>query len=206
MSQSTKEKILNVAGEIFAKKGFDGTSIREIAQTAEVNLAGINYHYENKLGLYIAVFERNYQKLETDIHEIAKTYHKNSEELVEKIFDLFYDQHDALLNNFKMILNATMEIPDSKMEDSNIVGPPGGEAILKVINNEVGEDVEIELRLWAARTLFTHIIHYSLMIKTSLAQKCQNRVDFTPEYVKLSLIHLCRSLIKHIKENPTFSR
>jgi AcrR family transcriptional regulator len=36
-----REHILNVAEELFAEKGFDGTSVRDIAQRAGVNLAMI---------------------------------------------------------------------------------------------------------------------------------------------------------------------
>ena len=38
----TKSKILNVAQDLFAEKGFDGASIRDIAQRADVNIAAVN--------------------------------------------------------------------------------------------------------------------------------------------------------------------
>ena len=45
---NTKMKILKAADLLFAVKGFAGVSIREIAQEADVNLAAINYHFQNK--------------------------------------------------------------------------------------------------------------------------------------------------------------
>ena len=35
----TKQKILEAARALFAAQGFDGTSVRDIANTAEVNVA-----------------------------------------------------------------------------------------------------------------------------------------------------------------------
>ena len=42
---STKTKILDAAEILFADKGFNGTSLREITSQAEVNLAAVNYHF-----------------------------------------------------------------------------------------------------------------------------------------------------------------
>ncbi len=52
----TKARILGVAERLFADNGFDGVSMREIAQEAEVPLASVAYHFTSKLGLYKAVF------------------------------------------------------------------------------------------------------------------------------------------------------
>ncbi|MEM5788918.1 MAG: TetR family transcriptional regulator, partial [Syntrophobacteraceae bacterium] len=57
--QSTKERIMKVAQRLFADRGLDGTSMRDITDTAGVNLASVNYHFGSKDGLISAVFERH---------------------------------------------------------------------------------------------------------------------------------------------------
>ncbi len=52
MSDSAKAKIIEVANKLFAEKGYEATSIREIASRAEVNLASINYYFGSKQGLF----------------------------------------------------------------------------------------------------------------------------------------------------------
>ena len=54
---SAKERILDVAGEIFGEKGFKNATIRVIARAARVNIAAINYHFRDKESLYGAVLE-----------------------------------------------------------------------------------------------------------------------------------------------------
>ncbi|WP_270087761.1 TetR family transcriptional regulator [Sphingobacterium sp. SYP-B4668] len=44
-------EILNVAENLFSIKGFDGTSVRDIASEANVNVAMINYYFGSKEGL-----------------------------------------------------------------------------------------------------------------------------------------------------------
>ena len=60
---STKARILDAAQEVFAAKGFEGASTREIAARAEVNISSLHYHWESKETLYVAVFEHIYQQL-----------------------------------------------------------------------------------------------------------------------------------------------
>jgi AcrR family transcriptional regulator len=60
---STKLRILAAAQEVFAEKGFDGASTREIAAKAGVNISSLHYHWDSKETLYRAIFERIYQQL-----------------------------------------------------------------------------------------------------------------------------------------------
>lgn len=50
-----RERLLSVAGELFAKHGRDGLSVRQITAAASVNLAAVNYHFGSKDGLFYEV-------------------------------------------------------------------------------------------------------------------------------------------------------
>jgi AcrR family transcriptional regulator len=50
---TTRERIADAAGEIFADKGFDATTVREICQKAGANIAAVNYYFGDKQRLYI---------------------------------------------------------------------------------------------------------------------------------------------------------
>jgi AcrR family transcriptional regulator len=74
-SIQTKDKIIEAAIYLFNVKGYDGTSVREIAKKANVNIANISYYFNGKQGLlehlvtsflegYIAIIESAYMKLE----------------------------------------------------------------------------------------------------------------------------------------------
>lgn len=54
-SSSTKEKLLEAAGKLFSRQGYDATSVREICLEAGVNIASVNYHFGDKRSLYRAV-------------------------------------------------------------------------------------------------------------------------------------------------------
>ncbi len=48
----TRDRLLKVATELFAKQGFDATSTAEICQLAKANVAAITYHFGTKDNLY----------------------------------------------------------------------------------------------------------------------------------------------------------
>lgn len=60
---STKARILEAAEEVFASRGFEGASTREIAARAGVNISSLHYHWESKETLYFAVFQNIYGRL-----------------------------------------------------------------------------------------------------------------------------------------------
>ena len=56
--RNTRERILEIAEERFAKQGFAATSISEIAVRVGISSPGIYKHFSNKLAIYEAVCEK----------------------------------------------------------------------------------------------------------------------------------------------------
>lgn len=61
-STETSQRLLEAAGEVFAKKGFRNTTIREVCRRAQANLAAVNYHFGDKERLYSAVLKYAYTR------------------------------------------------------------------------------------------------------------------------------------------------
>lgn len=61
--QNAEEKILAVADTLFSQKGYAATSIRDIANAAEVNPALINYYYKSKENLFAIVMKHKVKQL-----------------------------------------------------------------------------------------------------------------------------------------------
>lgn len=60
--ENSKSRILEAATTLFAQKGFDGTSIREICKKANVNLCMISYYWGGKQELYNGIIENLLEK------------------------------------------------------------------------------------------------------------------------------------------------
>jgi AcrR family transcriptional regulator len=55
---STRDRILDVALDLFTEKGFDGTSLREIAERLGVTKAALYYHFASKDDILLALHMR----------------------------------------------------------------------------------------------------------------------------------------------------
>ncbi len=64
--------ILAIAEQLFADNGFDGTSVRDIAQLANVNLAMISYYFGSKEKLLEALIEDRAGYTPGIIEELSK--------------------------------------------------------------------------------------------------------------------------------------
>lgn len=64
-TDTTRERIAVAAGEIFAERGFDGTTIRDICHRASANVAAVNYYFGDKQRLYVeAVIQAHRWRIE----------------------------------------------------------------------------------------------------------------------------------------------
>jgi AcrR family transcriptional regulator len=55
--EDTRERVLDAALDLFGERGLTGTTVRDIASRAKVNVAAISYHFGGKEKLYRAVAE-----------------------------------------------------------------------------------------------------------------------------------------------------
>jgi len=98
---STKNKILDAAENLFANKGFNGTSLREITSLADVNLAAVNYHFGSKKELIKAVMSRYMNELSPRLESSLSILCQQQEtpDLIE-VFSAFIEPLLSL-NEFK---------------------------------------------------------------------------------------------------------
>ncbi len=96
---STKARILAAAEEVFAARGFQGASTREIAARAGVNISSLHYHWESKETLYFTVFRAIYDRivdlLRNTLAPVLARQGKRESVLIDvtmrQLFDFFAD-------------------------------------------------------------------------------------------------------------------
>lgn len=52
---ATRQRLIETAAALFARRGFKDVTVREICRAGRANVAAVNYHFHDKLGLYTAV-------------------------------------------------------------------------------------------------------------------------------------------------------
>jgi len=85
-----RDRVLEVACEMFAEAGFHGTHFREICKRTGTNVAGVCYHFGSKEGLYEAVSMEAGRRLSEANEGFGAPTHSDPQ---EKLFNLI----DSLL-------------------------------------------------------------------------------------------------------------
>ncbi len=80
----TKQEIMNVAMQLFAKKGYHSTSIRDITSAAKMNSSMVSYYFQSKENLYVVLFESFYHNYQNEF--------QNNEAILKKDFAAFLRQ------------------------------------------------------------------------------------------------------------------
>ena len=90
--ENTKEKIIEVAIECFGELGYNGTSMRLIAEKCGVSKPTIYYYFPDKERLFTGIVEFVTQKLQSQLDNI-KNSSKNAREKLEDILLIRFQPH-----------------------------------------------------------------------------------------------------------------
>lgn len=86
---SKEENILFAAEKLFAEKGFEGTSTREIAKDANVNISMISYYFGSKEKLYEKLVEYRMNEGQFFSKDLLGRTDINEWQKIEKVIDQF---------------------------------------------------------------------------------------------------------------------
>jgi AcrR family transcriptional regulator len=88
-SMDKKTHIIESAMELFAEKGFEGTSIRDLATKADVNVAMVNYYFGSKEKLFECMLQHKAAYTKDILEEIANDKNLSEIEKLEHITDSY---------------------------------------------------------------------------------------------------------------------
>jgi AcrR family transcriptional regulator len=87
-SKATREALLRIAAPLFARRGFEGTSLEDLAREAGVNKALVQYHFGGKQGLYSAVLRQAIRVGAEEMRSVAESA-ANAETRLEMYIEAF---------------------------------------------------------------------------------------------------------------------
>lgn len=94
---ATRADLLAAGRKLFARRGFDGASVRAITRAAGTNLGAVTYHFGTKRALYSAVLEQGLRPIAERVQEAARSEGSGLDRMlrvVEAYFDHFQENPD----------------------------------------------------------------------------------------------------------------
>jgi len=200
--KGTKDKILEVANQLFAKHGFGNTSIRDIASAADVNLSAINYHFKNKENLYWKVFDYNYEKISSTIEKIS-TESDTVEDMAVGVLDFYIADGTSIMNTMKIFLSDIGGVPEEGLtiDQPEKFGPPGQKYFLRKLKNEISHPVSDQDCIWAVDMIFCLICHMGMFLNTSLVkERYKDKPEFNHDKIRSDLRRSTRVHVEALKK------
>jgi AcrR family transcriptional regulator len=154
---ATKQKILEVAVDLFSKKGFSGASVREIARNVGIKESSLYNHYQNKDDILAKIFDY----YETEIENATP----NKNHLAERINSLpLHEFWEKGMRNFQRATQKPLMQKISKI------------VLLEMFQNERARDIALN-ELFTRQQQIVETI-FGLMQKRSLVKQ-----DLDPKFL-----------------------
>ena len=192
-----QQQIIQTAERLFASSGFDGTSVRDIAEDAGVNLAMISYYFGSKLKLMEAIFEQRSVHIKARVETLLQNVELEPLQKVEMLVDEYVDRVMDKQHFFKIMIC-------EQVVNKNPV-------IIRLINDLKLRNAETITRLikdGQKKGAFKKNIDVVLMMSTMMGTITQVMIsqDYYREFHNLQalsaeqfVIHITKKLKTHIK-------
>jgi AcrR family transcriptional regulator len=112
----TRIRLLDTAEQIFAEHGYEGTSIRQIAHTAGLNISLISYYFGSKEALYYEIFKQKLTGLHTRLVSASSGIVSVSDKL-SKFLKIYIDGYRENLSFQRLLYREVTFLSKSAMRD-----------------------------------------------------------------------------------------
>jgi AcrR family transcriptional regulator len=153
MRRDRRQQIIATAMELFGKKGFRGTTTRDLATEADVNEAIIFRHFKTKEELYSAIIEQKAGERDSYHEELERLAAVgDDEQFFEAVGRTFLEKHETDTTFMRLLLFSALE--GHQLSDMFVSSMAARHPIANYIERRIGEGAfrQIDPQL-AARAL-----------------------------------------------------
>ena len=196
-------QIMEAAEKLFAEKSFAGTSVRDIAAAAGVNLAMISYYFGSKEKLMEAMFHYRGVHMRIQLENIVKNKNLSPMQKMERMIDDYIDRIFKKLCFHKIMMREQM---------ANTTGPIAKQifqlkqtnlALIKELLNEGQKKGEFKRNVDVSFLMMTLVGTSSQLVTAQHYYKKINNLDALPDedfekHIRKKLSSYLKNLFKAI--------
>ena len=200
-SGEVRRRLLQVSRQLFADCGYQATSIKAIADAAEVNAAMVHYYFGNKEGLFAAVMAETLEPVIGRIKGLAEV--TDIETFIEQFLD---DYMKTLAANpwIPVLLAREVLLPEGRLRETflrQVVAPVGGK-IRRLIEGRRGKGgVDRGIDPTLATINLVSLAAFPFLAMPVIGKAFA--VEFTDEFVERLSRHTARLYLQGLhRESP----
>jgi TetR/AcrR family transcriptional regulator, regulator of cefoperazone and chloramphenicol sensitivity len=200
VSDPTREKLLDVAGRIFADRGYRAATIREICVAAGANVAAVNYHFGDKLGLYTEAVQISMRASELEAMNNALDQQAPPEDILRSVIRVRLRgicRRDRPDWYFRILAHELAEPTPALCQLINEVGRPLFQRMLELIGGMLGLPADNDKTRQCAVSVMGQILIY--VFARPLLAGVWPELKMTTEQVDLLADHIAGFSLSYIQ-------
>lgn len=133
-AERTRTDILDVATREFARRGYDGTRVDEIAALTRATKRMIYYYFGDKRGLYVAVLEKAYRELRA-VQRTVDVEHLPPVDAIRALAERTFDHDDTHQDLIRLIAAENIHDAEHLRGSAELtrLGDPAIEVIARIL-------------------------------------------------------------------------
>lgn len=162
-SDPTREKLLEVAERVFADHGYQAATIREICVRAGANVAAVNYHFGDKLGLYTEVLQQSIRAAQIDAIQNALDKTAPAEQILRAVIRARLQglwRGELRDWHFRILTHELAQPSPAFQQFINKVGRPIFKRLLELVGGMIGLPADDEKTRLCAVSVIGQILVY----------------------------------------------
>ena len=186
---STATRMLDIAAQQFAEKGFSGASMRSIASAVGTTQATIYHHFPNKHALYLAVLARHFRARTSDLPAEMERIDNPEQQLqflIQRILQLMAEDEQFR----QLYLRELLEGNEARLKDlaDNVFGELT-QATTRLLQ-QLAPHLDSHLMLFSLAGLVCHHLEArKLSPFVPGGRKAHQRLDVLAEHITQVMLH-----------------
>ena len=197
----TREKLLEAAGHVFAERGYQSATIREICKLAGANVAAVNYTFGDKMGLYTEVLRHSMRAAQTPAMKAALDPKLSPEETIRgviraRLMGLCHEERPSwhfrlVTHEFSHPTPAMARVVDEGMK-------PIYERMRRAVGKIIGLPPDHETTRLAVNSIVGQVLFYTFSQPVLL--HLQPELKLTPEQLQRIADHITDFSLAYLKK------
>lgn len=198
---STREKLVETAGQLFAEHGYYATTVRDIVKRSGANIAAVNYHFGDKLGLYTEVLQESVRSARVDAINHALDQSEPPEDILRAVIRTRLQsltRPDLQNRHFRIMVHELAQPTPALERVVNEVSRPIYKRLLELVGRIAGLPSKDERTRLCAHSIMGQILIY--VLAGPLLMQLWPELEMTPEQVERIAEHIGDSSIAYLRQ------
>lgn len=198
--------ILETAEKLIADNGYDGTSIRDIAHAADVNVAMISYYFGSKEKLLQAIFEKRTEYWRNHLENLIGNKNASSFDKINQLIDHYVEKIFNQTCFHRIMAQQQMTNEDSPIKKLILDTKKNNQELIKKLINEGQKRGEFRKNVDTSLMMITMMGTINQLVTTQHHYKVLNNLEDLSEeefqkYLRKKLTAHLKTIFKAILAN-----